>query len=67
VLPQARLPDTLLLQLDGPVDVSLRPVVDEVDREAGVGAADVEHVRRGAREADQLPLVEDRDHDRDVG
>ena len=32
----------------------------------GVGAADVEHVRRGAREADELALVEDRDHDRDV-
>ena len=60
------LPDALLLELDGAVDVPLRPVVDEVDREARVGAADVEHVRRGAREADELALVEDRDDDRDV-
>ncbi len=66
VLPQACLPDALLLQLYRSVDVSLRPVVDEVDRQPGVGAADVEHVRRGAREADKLALVKDRDHDRHV-
>ena len=53
--------------LSGAVDVALRPVVDEVDGEAGIGAADVEHVRRGAGEADELALVEDRDDDRDVG
>ena len=61
------MPDTLLLQLDGAVDVPLRPVVDEVDREPRVGAPDVEHVRRRAREADELAVEEDRDHDRDVG
>ena len=66
VLPQARLPDPFLLQLDRPVDVPLRPVVDEVDRKARVRPADVEHVGRGAREADQLALEEDRDDDRHV-
>ena len=66
VLPEPGLPDALLLHLDRAVDVPLRPVVDEVDGQAGIGAADVEHVRRRAGEADQLALVEDRDHDRHV-
>jgi hypothetical protein len=48
VLPQRVLAHALRGELDGAVDVALRPVVDEVDGEAGKGAADVEQVRRGA-------------------
>ena len=53
-------------ELDGAVDVALRPVVDKVDSEAGERTADVEQVRGGACEADELAFVEDRDHDRNV-
>jgi hypothetical protein len=41
--------------------------VERVGVDPGEGAADVEHVRRHRREAEQLALVEDRHRDRDVG
>ena len=67
VLKQRLLPDALVGQLDGTVDVALGPVVDEVDREAREGATDIEQVGRGTREADQLALMEDGHHNCDVG
>ena len=67
VLKQRLLPDALVGQLDRAVDVAFRPVIDEVDGKAGEGAADVEQMRRGTGEADQLAVVEDGHDDRDVG
>ena len=66
VLPERLLAHAPLGELDRAVDVPLRPVVDKVDREARVRAADVEQMRRRAREAGQLALEEDRDDDRDI-
>src|SRR5436305_128702 len=67
VMAETVVPSTAELSpVDGAVDVALRPVVDEVDGEAGEGAADVEQVRRGSAEPDELAVVKDRDDDRDV-
>ena len=65
--PQAIPADTLLDQLHCPINIAFGVNVHGVDVDAGMRSADIQQMGRRTCEANEIPLMEDRDHDRAIG